>query len=394
VTSSRSRVSRWWAGVLVTWLGAGACAFEAAIPDQVVTCGSDGDCPQGFSCRSFANRVPGQRVCCRDGSCDPVVPPAARVDAAASGSAPPAPTAAGPPGPGAGPSEAVPLPPVFEGIFTLAGRNGGRCLELVGGQPGSAALHVQVCRASFTQLFRLDQLSPGAYRLVNLQSSGCLEVAATGGEGEVTLRQAACQSNAVEQSFRIEPSGAGYVRISSLKSGHCFDAPGSESGEAASVALAACKGSPGQDWLPSRTFLPSPHQIRVQHSGKCMDASMGAVERTTVRQQACTGDDGQRFRLEGAGRGKFTVVNVAGGTCLDVPMSQLADGIQIWQWSCNGTAAQWFRVEGIGGQFDRIVNVNSGKCLAVTDSGGLDGAAIEQRTCSGADNQRWAITAP
>jgi hypothetical protein len=364
------------AGALLATLLGPACRFEAAIPDLVVTCAGDGDCPVGYRCRPSDEGPGSAGLCCRGAGCSP-----------AAGQ--PAPAPAPPPGSSTDPAPAAPpaiapLPPVFEGIFTLASRPSGRCL----GVGGDGFLQAEACRSDYAQLFRSEQLSLGTYRLANVHSGGCLEVEGGAVEDGVKLRQVACQDDALEQSFRIDPSGGGHVLLVSLKSGRCLDAEGGPPGQR------ACNGTVGQDWLPSRLFLAAPHQLRVRHSGKCAQASMDAAAQAVLRQYPCTRADDQLFRVENGGGGRFAFVSVSGGTCLHVPTSQPVDGISIGQTACSRTDAPWFRIEGVGGGFDRIVNLDSGKCLAVRDSGGLDGAAIEQRTCSGADNQRWSIAVP
>jgi hypothetical protein len=263
-------------------------------------------------------------------------------------------------------------------------------MEVAAGMPAEGALvQAAACRMSYAQLFRVQRQGAVGYRVVNVESNACLELDTAGDRPR--LRQQRCRDGAPEQSFEIEPATDGHVQIVNTRSSRCLGVRPTAAGESTAVEQLICNGTAAQLWLLSRTFFSSPHQIKVRHSGKCLEAPMGGVERTIVRQYPCSRTTAQLFRFESVAAGKFTLVNVGGNTCLDVPMSQLDDGVQLWQWPCNGTSAQWFRIEGVGEGHDRIVNVNSGKCLAIMDGAGADGVALEQRTCSSADNQKWAV---
>jgi hypothetical protein len=49
---------------LACWFSAAGCTFKPHIPDSILTCSTNHDCPQGFACNTAVNR------CCRPGACD------------------------------------------------------------------------------------------------------------------------------------------------------------------------------------------------------------------------------------------------------------------------------------------------------------------------------------
>ncbi|MEU8179312.1 ricin-type beta-trefoil lectin domain protein [Micromonospora sp. NPDC049044] len=72
----------------------------------------------------------------------------------------------------------------------------------------------------------------------------------------------------------------------------------------------------------------------------------------------------------------------AGGKCLDVDNSGLADGTKIQLYTCNGTAAQsWTRLD----DTYRVL----GKCLDVDNGGTANGTKVQLWTCNGTGAQSW-----
>jgi hypothetical protein len=67
-----------------------ACRFNPTVPDGVVTCTDDGDCPAGLGCRGSSPSLPG--LCCRGDSCAPAAGPAPPGGAADAGGRPAPPT--------------------------------------------------------------------------------------------------------------------------------------------------------------------------------------------------------------------------------------------------------------------------------------------------------------
>src|SRR6187402_1284653 len=63
--------------------------------------------------------------------------------------------------------------------------------------------------------------------------------------------------------------------------------------------------------------------------------------------------------------------------CLDVAAAGTADGTNIQQWNCNGTNAQRFRVESRAGGYYRLVAQNSNKCVDIAGSGTGDGVNVQ-----------------
>ncbi len=134
------------------------------------------------------------------------------------------------------------------------------------------------------------------------------------------------------------------------------------------------------------------HEIRAQHSDKCLDvAAAGTANGTNIQQWNCNSTSAQRFRIEARGAGFYRLVAQNSSKCVDIAGSGLGDGVNAQLWTCNGTAAQDFRLEATGGRH-RLVNRSSGKCLDVAWASPADGANVAQVTCNGNAAQSWTLT--
>lgn len=155
-----------------------------------------------------------------------------------------------------------------------------------------------------------------------------------------------------------------------------------DDGESADVEL----GSSEQNFTAGAI-----HEIRVQHSNKCLDvAAAGTADGTNIQQWSCNGTNAQRFRVESRGNGNYRLVAQNSNKCVDIQGSGTGEGVNVQLWTCNGTAAQEFRLEAINGRH-RIVNRNSNKCLDVAWAGTQDGANVAQVSCSGNAAQSWTL---
>jgi hypothetical protein len=135
------------------------------------------------------------------------------------------------------------------------------------------------------------------------------------------------------------------------------------------------------------------HEIRVQHSNKCLDVAGGSTASgTSIQQWNCNGTSAQRFRVESRGSGFYRLVAQNSNKCLDIAGSGTGDGVKAQIWDCNGTAAQDFRLEAFNGRH-RIINRNSNKCLDVAWASTADGAGVAQVSCNGNAAQSWSLLA-
>ncbi|MFQ6197404.1 RICIN domain-containing protein [Streptomyces sp. NPDC000405] len=77
------------------------------------------------------------------------------------------------------------------------------------------------------------------------------------------------------------------------------------------------------------------------------------------------------------------------GKCLDIDRAKLDNGVKAQQWTCNGTIAQQWRAVPVDNSSFELRSVASGKCLEVENSGTREGAKVQQWNCSGGKQMRW-----
>jgi len=136
------------------------------------------------------------------------------------------------------------------------------------------------------------------------------------------------------------------------------------------------------------------YQLAVIKSGLCLDVTAGSKDNGALLQQwGCTsGATWQQFKVVAAGSGKYNLVNVNSGRCVDVPGSTTSF-VQLQQWGCgDGTKPnqQWtFTASGGGYQ---ITSVATGLCISDQGAATTSGTPIIQETCTGNTNKQWTFT--
>lgn len=140
------------------------------------------------------------------------------------------------------------------------------------------------------------------------------------------------------------------------------------------------------------------YRMVAVHSGKCIDvAGAGTADGVNIQQYSCNGTDAQAFDVVNMGSGWYRLKNVNSGKAMDVAANATNDGANIHQWADNGSGAQRFALRKVNGVEFQIVNQTSGKCVDVAGVSSADSANIQQWACGSGGNQRFrfeALTTP
>ncbi|MGW3324018.1 RICIN domain-containing protein [Streptomyces virginiae] len=149
------------------------------------------------------------------------------------------------------------------------------------------------------------------------------------------------------------------------------------------------------------------HEIRVEHSGMCLDVGWQATHHGAgVVQANCTGATNQKWKLEPLGGGYFSVKAQHSDKCLDVAWASKAHGASVVQANCTGSANQAWGFFG-GPQhelrsdgkhmpatytFYKLMAQHSGHCLDVKNLSLANGASVIQAQCwAPGNNQKWRV---
>jgi hypothetical protein len=139
-------------------------------------------------------------------------------------------------------------------------------------------------------------------------------------------------------------SGTTY-RLRNLQSADCLDVAKGSTAAGANVQQWTCNGLAPQDW----TFTGKGSgyfTLTSKVSGKCLDVYHGSTTPgANVQQWTCNGTNAQLWRAVGVGRSYYSFVSKVSGLCLDVAAGSTSAGANVEQWTCNHLAPQIWRLE-------------------------------------------------
>ncbi|MGW5000861.1 RICIN domain-containing protein [Streptomyces hydrogenans] len=153
---------------------------------------------------------------------------------------------------------------------------------------------------------------------------------------------------------------------------------------AATAAPSAAAAAPPTGWV---TLVNSA-------GGKCLDARAAATANgTAVQQYGCNTTTAQQWTITPT-TDRFVRIGNRNDPAqvVDVKDVSAADNAPVHLWSYGGGLnQQWQAVDDGGGAF-RFVNRNSGKCLDVPAASTADSVQLVQYTCNGTAAQRFQVT--
>jgi len=130
-------------------------------------------------------------------------------------------------------------------------------------------------------------------------------------------------------------------RLLNVQSDQCLDVAGGSTTPQARVEQWTCNGLPPQNW----TFWQAPDgtfSLKAQNSGLCLAAPKGPGK--PVEQDACDGSAAQSWSLRQVGLGYYELAQ-AGGLCLDNAGGSITPGTDIQVWTCNALSPQIWQLQ-------------------------------------------------
>lgn len=133
-------------------------------------------------------------------------------------------------------------------------------------------------------------------------------------------------------------------RLVNVQSAQCLDVAGASQEPGARIEQWTCNDLSPQNW----TFWQAADgsfSLKAQSSGQCLALSKGAqAPGALVQQQPCDGGAAQSWALHQVGLGYFALLH-AGGTCLDNAGGSITPGTNIDAWTCNDLSPQIWHLE-------------------------------------------------
>lgn len=134
------------------------------------------------------------------------------------------------------------------------------------------------------------------------------------------------------------------------------------------------------------------YKLTARHSGKNLDAGDGSADGTRVRQQSDDDSAKQKWKVEAAGDGYYTLTAASSGKALTVAQGDSSDGAPVQQWANGGLPNQKWKLIEAGGGYYKLLAQSSGKALDVIGGYTHDGADVQQWTDNGNPQQKWKLT--
>lgn len=140
-------------------------------------------------------------------------------------------------------------------------------------------------------------------------------------------------------------TAGGTYRLVNVQSGLCLDVAGGSMAAGGNVQQWTCNDLAPQNWVvtpaPDSTFA-----LRNQNSGMCLAVAGGSTTAgANVEQDPCDGGAAQSWSLRNVGIGYYTLVHTGTGSCLDVAGGSTTPGGNVQQWTCNDLAPQNWHLE-------------------------------------------------
>jgi hypothetical protein len=141
-------------------------------------------------------------------------------------------------------------------------------------------------------------------------------------------------------------SGATY-RLVNVQSGLCLDVAGGSTAAGGPIQQSTCSGLEEQNWTLAQAS-DGTFSLQAQNSGMCLAPAADAgpdTAGTQIAQAPCDGSGAQSWTLHNVGHGYYELLH-AGGLCLDNAGGSSASGTNIQEWTCNDLSPQiWYLAE-------------------------------------------------
>lgn len=206
--------------------------------------------------------------------------------------------------------------------------------------------------SSASQMFEVQYIDNGYYKIISKQSGLVLESQALDYKPDVGIEQQTW-SGADNQLWKFIPASNGSYYIRS-KTGTVVDVQYGSFADGAKLQMYMQNGTSAQEWMLSELN---------ENTGGTEEPSIGGVY--ILRSALNVGK----------------VLDIAGGSTSDKA------NVQIYQQ--NDSKAQYFVVTRVSGDYYKIESMLSGKVLDVSGGSAVSGANVQQYTWNGSDAQLW-----
>jgi hypothetical protein len=270
----------------------------------------------------------------------------------------------------------LPVPPTVEqGLNVITSKYSNRCATVRDASEADGAnVAQQLYKGGTSQIWVLEYLGDGYYKIVNKHSGKVLEVA-DGRTGDYVNVQQNAWTDADYQKWRIEPLGDGYFSIIAKHSGKCLDVEMSTA-DLANIRQLTYRGFETQKWIfqvpesyPSQ--LIDYYAFTARHSGMVAEVAVDTPsDGAFITQNEYAGGANQEWELRPVGDGYFSIVARGSGKYLGFT------GSDVRQWDSTGGDDQKWKFVLVDGSYYEIVNKQTDFCWSVESGGTAAGTKV------------------
>ncbi|MCX5410481.1 pectinesterase family protein [Streptomyces sp. NBC_00059] len=179
----------------------------------------------------------------------------------------------------AAPAGAAALPSAG-GVYQLAVKKSGKCIDVPGASSANGALLQQwgCTEGAAWQQFALTADGSGKYRLVNKSSGKCIDVPAGSKVSGVQLQQWGCAGQ-TNQQWTLAASGTDTFQVVNVNSGLCMSLKDASTASGAAIIQETCTANSNKQWAFKPVGSTAPTTVASDGTGtyRTVQAAVNAV---------------------------------------------------------------------------------------------------------------------
>ena len=286
-----------------------------------------------------------------------------------------------------------------EGTYVIhSALNDSKVLDIASGSlENGGNLQIYTKNGTDAQKFIVTEIGTGQYMISNLKSFKAVDVKG-GKKTSGTNVQQYTPNFTAAQKWRLEDAGGGFYYIRGIGSGLYLSVLGGRTANSTNVCIETFSQSAAQKFRfemvdKNRNWPDGVFTVKSKF-GKVLDVKAASLNNTAnVQLYKSNGTDAQKFRLEYAGNGFYTIYNENSGKALDVSGGRDKNGANVQQYTGNGSNAQKWKIvsTGRGDGTHNLISATGSRVLDVSGGKSADGTNIHIWQSNGTDSQQFFL---
>lgn len=184
-------------------------------------------------------------------------------------------------------------PPVPNGVYTIAARHSGKCLDVSGANPNKGANVIQWdCTGGNNQKWNVVSRGGDFYVLTALHSNKCLDVNRADRANGANVQQWDC-TGGDNQTWRITAEGGNVFQLTARHSGKVLDVAGNNRAAGANVAQWDNHKGDNQRWIFTPATITAPGKTTTTQPVRTTSSSPQVVQGGQTQPQVVQGGQSQ-----------------------------------------------------------------------------------------------------